>query len=124
MVFVFKIEDEKYLTVSELSRRGEWTQFEINHEDEFETFHHEEWKHLEGRGYILGQDDTNIMAKKINQLIQKQRKSKQKNDRSVIAPVHLVSSASAAGALRYGLARPKTVIGFDGFFQSGPYGSL
>ncbi|WHY87188.1 DUF1835 domain-containing protein [Neobacillus novalis] len=124
VVFVYKIEDEKYLTVSELSERGEWTQFEINHEDEFEIFNHEEWKPLEGRGYSLRLDDTNFMVGEINQLIQNQRKSRQKKDRSITAPVHLVSSASAAGALRFGLAQPKTVIEFDGFFSIGPIWKL
>ncbi|MFJ5714483.1 DUF1835 domain-containing protein [Neobacillus sp. NPDC093127] len=124
VVFVYKIESEKYITVSEISQAGEWNTFEINNEVEFGTFNHKEWKPLEGRGYFLRQDDLNIMTRKINQLIQSQRKSNAKKNRNITEPVHLVSSASAGGALRVGLDRPRNVIDFHDFFSMGPVWKL
>ncbi|MEH7072902.1 DUF1835 domain-containing protein [Neobacillus drentensis] len=118
VVFVYKLEGENYLTASELSQQGEWETYEIQHPTDFDSFNHEAHIPLVGRGYFLRQDDLNFMAEKINQLIQSQRKRNTYSYEKMGA-VHLVSSQSTAGALRVGLDRPKTVIGFDSFFSIG-----
>ncbi|MEH7481357.1 DUF1835 domain-containing protein [Neobacillus drentensis] len=119
IVFVYKIEGEDYLTASQLSQQGEWETYELRHSDEFENFNHEANIPLIGRGYFLRQDDINFMAGKINRLIQSQRKRESFSYEEKGA-VHLVSSESTAGALRYGLDRPKIVIAFHDFFSIGP----
>lgn len=116
VVFVYKIEGDDYLTASDLSERGEWETYEIRHAADFQNFTHEAHIPLEGRGYFLRQDDLNFMAGTINRIIQSQRKRNSYSN----GAVHLVSSASTAGALRVGLDRPKTVIGFHDFFSIGP----
>jgi hypothetical protein len=116
VVFVYRIEGEEYVTVSELSHQGEWETYETRHADDFQSFNHEAHIPLEGRGYFLRQDDLNFMAGNINRLIQSQRKKSSIPN----GAVHLVSSSSTAGALRVGLDRPKTVIGFQDFFSIGP----
>jgi hypothetical protein len=121
IVFVYKIEGEDYLTASQLSQQGEWETYELRHADEFENFNHEANIPLIGRGYFLRQDDIDFMAGKINRLIQSQRKRKSFSYEEKGA-VHLVSSESIAGALRYGLDRPKTVIAFHDFFPLDQYG--
>lgn len=37
VVFVYKIETNHYLSLSELSKIGEWQTYEINHSEEFDT---------------------------------------------------------------------------------------
>ena len=68
------------------------------------------------------------MIKKINQLIQKQRKAnlntKLHEEHGVDTAVHIVCSESTAGALRYSLKRPKTVIALDAYFEIGPIWQL
>ena len=118
IVFVYKVETLRYLTLKEMPHIGEWQTFELNHEEEFDTFNHEDSTPLTGRFYVVSQDTNNIMLKKINQLIHRQRMANlQENSKRV---VHLVCSEAAAGALRFGLNRPKTVIGFQAFFSVGP----
>lgn len=129
VVFVYKIETKKYLTVSELIQSGAWETFKIKNAEEFDTFNHEEDTPLEGQGYSVSQDSINIMVEKINQQIQRQRNSfnfsKEDEKNGIISTsVHLVSSESAAGTLRVGLARPKTVIGFPDFLGIGPVWKL
>ncbi|WP_066250756.1 DUF1835 domain-containing protein [Neobacillus drentensis] len=119
VVFVYKIEGDSYVTVSNLSEEGNWETYELSLSDEFENFNHEANIALEGRGYFLRQDDINFMAGKINRLIQSQRKRKALSYEEKGA-VHLVSSESTAGALRFGLDRPKTVIAFHALFSIGP----
>ncbi|MEH7081740.1 DUF1835 domain-containing protein, partial [Neobacillus drentensis] len=123
IVFVYKIEGEEYVTVSDLSEQGGWETYELHHADEFESFNHEANLPLIGRGYFVRQDDVNFMAGKINRLIQSQRQKKSYSYKEKGA-VHLVSSQSTAGALRFGLDRPKTVIGFHDFFSIGPLWKL
>jgi hypothetical protein len=118
VVFVYKIETDHYLTVSELRDFGEWQTYEINHAGEFDTFNHEESNPLEGRGYFVIQEDTNTMLEIINKQIQKHRLYAESTS------VHIVISESAAGSLRYGLERPKVVIGFPDFFSIGPIWKL
>ncbi len=114
VVFVYKIETDKYLSLSELREVGEWQTYEINHPEEFSTFNHEESKPLEGRGYSIGHDDNTSMLDIINKQIQKHRIF------DTTIPVHIAISESTAGCIRYGLKRPKVVIGFPDFFSYGP----
>lgn len=118
VVLVYKIETQKYLTVSEIWEYGEWQTYELNLAEEFDTFKHEESKSLEGRGYLVKQDVTNIMLDIINKQIQKHRMY------PTPAPVHIVITESAAGSLKYGLERPKVVIGFPDFLSIGPVWKL
>ena len=129
VVFVYKVENQNYLTVSDSNENGEWQTFELKHEEEFETFNHEESNPLEGRGYFIKQDDLNIMVEEINKYIQKYRHlltfSACTDEVAYKAgAVHIVSSESAAGSLRVGLERPKVVIGFPDSFSIGPLGKL
>lgn len=120
VVFVYKVEVEKYLTAADLSNYGEWKTYEIKNADEFENFHHESHISLEGQGYFVQQSQLHFMVGKINQLIQNHRNFP---DIETTA-YHLVSSASTAGALRVGLDRPKNVIGFQDSFSIGPIWKL
>ncbi len=125
VVFVYKIETQNYLTLSDLTESGEWQTFEIKHEDEFEAFNHEENKPLEGKGYFIQQNNMNIMVEVINTYIQKYRHLLTFTVGSRVVgyqagAVHIVSSESAAGSLRVGLERPKVVIGFPDLFSIGP----
>ncbi|WP_251551050.1 DUF1835 domain-containing protein [Neobacillus muris] len=118
IVFVYQIESSRYLTLSELHHRGEWQTYELSDSEEFETFHHAESEPLIGRGYAVRQDDRMKMLEHINQQIQQHRQF------PMDGPVHMVVSESAAGCLRFGLERPKTVIGFPDFFAIGPVWQL
>ncbi|WML57720.1 DUF1835 domain-containing protein [Neobacillus sp. PS2-9] len=120
VVYVYKIQGDDYITTAELSHQGEWETYEIT--DSFEGFNHEENSPLEGRGYFISQSHVNFMVGKINELIRKQRKGAYSLEKD--GPVHLVSSASTAGALKVGLERPKTVIPFQDYFSIGPVWKL
>lgn len=129
VVFVYKIETQNYLTVSNLIENGEWQTFELKHENEFKTFNHDENNPLEGKGYFIQQNDMNLMVEVINKYIQKYRHllSFSASSREVgyqAGAVHIVSSESAAGSLRVGLERPKVVIGFPDSFSIGPLWKL
>ncbi|NRD76873.1 DUF1835 domain-containing protein [Bacillus sp. BRMEA1] len=117
VVFVYKIETKRYLNVTDLYRFGEWQTYELHHKEEFQTFHHEEWEPLVGRGYFINGNDQRLMVQKINELIQKHKKRDN-------LPVHIVSSQTAAGSVRVGMERPNKVIGFDGYFSIGPLRQL
>ncbi|MEK3886381.1 DUF1835 domain-containing protein [Bacillus sp. FSL K6-3431] len=122
VVFVYKIETDNYLTTSELGSGGEWETFELNHADEFVTFDHRASKPLEGRGYLVREDDTNFMVTIINKQIQKHRNVSHLfgyNDER-FKSFHIVSSEYAAGPLKIGLDHPKRVIAFPDFFSIGP----
>jgi hypothetical protein len=119
VVFVYEIQGNDYITAAELSHQGEWETYEIV--GEFEEFNHAEYT-LEGRGYFISHSHFNFMAGKINDLIRKQRKAAYSLEKN--GPVHLVSSASTAGALKVGLERPKTVISFQDYFSIGPVWKL
>jgi hypothetical protein len=120
VVFVYEIQGNDYITAAELSHQGEWETYEMV--GEFEGFNHAEHRSLEGRGYFITQSHVNFMAGKINELIRKQRKGAYSLEKN--GPVHLVSSASTAGALKVGLERPKTVIPFQDYFSIGPVWKL
>jgi hypothetical protein len=120
VVFVYEIQGDDYITAAELSHHGEWETYEIV--GEFEEFNHAEHRPLEGRGYFIRQDKVNSMARKINELIRSQRKVSK--TLKIVGPVHLVSSSSAAGALKVGLDRPRTVIDFLDLFSIGPLWKL
>jgi hypothetical protein len=128
VVFVYKNDSQNYITASDLIGSEKWKTFELNHGDEFDTFDHKKSKPLEGRGFVIKQDDMNSMAEEINQHIQKYRHLRTSpategmDGRAI--PVHIVSSESAAGSLRFGLERPKIVIGFPDFFSIGPLWKL
>ncbi|WP_211214147.1 DUF1835 domain-containing protein [Neobacillus bataviensis] len=119
-MFVYQVEELRYLTLKEMSHRGEWHTYELHHEEEFAAFNHEESEPLIGRGYSISQEVHNMMLGKINQLIHKNRLAVSPSE----GDVHLACSESTAGALRYGLKRPKTVIGFQAFFDIGPVWQL
>ncbi|MCC3355640.1 DUF1835 domain-containing protein [Bacillus sp. REN16] len=129
VVFVYKMKTNHYLTVSDWIESGELQTFELNHEDEFETFTHENSAPLEGKGYLMQQSDMTLMVEKINKYIQKYRQlhtfSAGFDEAGYkTSTVHLVSSESAAGILRVGLERPKVVIGFPDSLSIGPLWKL
>ncbi len=127
VVFVYKIETQNYVTVSDLNKNGEWQTYELEHEAEFEKFNHEESNPLEGKGYMIKQNDVNTMVEIVNNCIQKYRHSFASAlvvTGEQVAPVHIVSSESTAGSLRVGLERPKVVIGFPDSFSIGPLWKL
>lgn len=107
-----------------MSQVGEWGTYEINHTEEFDTFNHEAHAPLAGRRYFIRQDQRKLMVGEINQLIKKQRHLQSSAHWEEQGPVHLVSSASTAGALRFGLNRPKKVISFLDPFSIGPVWQL
>ena len=110
-----------------MNENGEWQTYELEHEDEFETFHHEESNPLEGKGYMIKQNDVNSMVEVVNNYIQKYRHSFSSSSIELgnkAWPVHIVSSESAAGSLRVGLERPKVVISFPDSFSIGPLWKL
>ncbi|WML38200.1 DUF1835 domain-containing protein [Neobacillus sp. OS1-2] len=119
-MFVYRVGELRYLTVKEMFDCGEWQTYELNHEGEFATFNHEEMEPLIGRGYSVSLEVNNMMVEKINQLIHKNRLA----TFPIEGEVHLVCSESTAGAIRVGLDRPKTVIGFQVFFSIGPVWQL
>jgi hypothetical protein len=123
IVFVYKLETTNYVTVSNLSESGGWETFELSHCDEFDEFNHEESKPLEGRGYFIRQDDLKILVEEVNKQIKQQRRFTNLSEHKENI-VHIVSPEFAAGALRVGLERPKTVIGFPDFFSIGPLWKL
>ncbi|WP_431026834.1 DUF1835 domain-containing protein [Lysinibacillus sp. LZ02] len=122
VVMVYQIESEDYLTKEDLLTSGMWKVYEIENDTIFEKFNHEEHKVVEGNGLCIGQNELSIMLEEINTHIQKNRymlraSSKLPEQQGVM---HIVMSESAAGALRVGLTRPKTVIGFPDSFSIGP----
>lgn len=88
IVFVYKVETLRYLTLKEMSHIGEWQTFELNHKEEFDTFNHEDSTPLTDRFYVVSQDTNNIMLKKINQLIHRQRMANQQGNSKTA--VHIV----------------------------------
>lgn len=125
VVFVYEIKTQDYLTIADLTESGEWQTFELNHEDNFDTFYHEEYKPLEGQGYFINQENLHVMVEKINYYIQKNREflSFPSNSDKTTA-VHIISSESAAGSLRVGLEHPKIVIGLPDSLAIGPLWKL
>lgn len=126
IVFVYKIETHRYLTLTDVHEMGEWQTFELNLRDEFDTFNHHKYKQLEGRGYFIGQEDLHNMVNEINKCIQENRKFSglQGKKDTKDCPFHLVVSESLAGSVRVGLERPKMVIGFPDFLSIGPLWNL
>jgi hypothetical protein len=127
VVFVYKIETQNYVTVSDLNENGEWQTYELEHGAEFAKFNHEESIPLEGKGYMIKQSAVNTMVEVVNKCIQKYRlsfssSSVETGDKAW--PVHIISSESVAGSLRVGLERPKVVIGFPDSFSIGPLWKL
>lgn len=121
IVFVYKIETQNYITVSNLLLGSDkWEVFQLNQEDEFEMFDHRKSNSNpnEGRTFFANQDDMYLMAELINEQIQKNRPLR------TSGAIHIVSSESAAGSLRAGLEWPRTVIGFPDFLSIGPLGNL
>lgn len=117
VVFVYKIETDHYLTLRTIDHYGEWKTFELEMDENFNSFQHKEYKELEGRSYFLSQKDRNRMLHLINQQIQRHRRLVRKKE---VEPVHIVCSEAAAGRLRFSLDRPKIVIGVGGMFSIGP----
>ncbi|WP_243355494.1 DUF1835 domain-containing protein [Bacillus litorisediminis] len=122
VVLVYRIEIQNYITISDLSNLSMCKTFQFNHRDDFETFNYSEGKPDEGRAFYLNQDDMNKMVEEINKHIQKYRHLNGLGNQ--LGAVHIVTSESAAGSLRVGLERPKTVIGFPDSFSIGPLWKL
>lgn len=118
IVLVYRIETEKYVTGADLIESGNMETYNVESAEDFESFVHTERKAVEGSSIFLNQRDMDKIAEEINSQIQKNRQSK--NDGNQAIPVHIVTSESAAGSLRAGLDRPKTVIGFPDAFSIGP----
>ncbi|WP_078543289.1 DUF1835 domain-containing protein [Litchfieldia alkalitelluris] len=79
---------------------------------------------LRGSGYFINQQDLNLITIEINKQIKEQKSNTLDKDNYIVVPVHIVSSESAAGAIRVGIDRPKHVIGFQDPFSIGPLWSL
>ncbi|WP_307336526.1 DUF1835 domain-containing protein [Metabacillus malikii] len=111
-----------------MNENGEWQTYELEHENEFEMFNHEESNPLEGKGYAIKQSDVNTVVEVINSCINSNRRSFSSSSVEVgcdqVSAVHIVCSESAAGSLRVGLERPKVVIGFPDSFSIGPLWKL
>ncbi|MFJ7936572.1 DUF1835 domain-containing protein [Sporosarcina sp. NPDC096371] len=122
VVFVYRIETEKYVTISDWSEGGNWETFEIDHSADFEAFNHKERQPIEGRSYFVNQDGMSELVEEINKHIQLIRHAKGLGHQD--GAVHIVTSESAAGSLRVGLEQPKTVIGFPDSFSIGPLWKL
>ncbi|MDI2588836.1 hypothetical protein OR571_17445 [Psychrobacillus sp. NEAU-3TGS] len=93
IVFVYKNETQNYITVLDLSRTEGWGTFELEQEDEFETFDPYKSNPIQGKTFFANQDDMVLLVESINQQIQKNRQLR------TACPVHIVSSESAAGSL-------------------------
>lgn len=123
IVFVYHIETPQYVTILDfMDGLYKCETFEINHEDDFGAFDHRESQPIEGRGYFINQDSMNEMVEEINKHIQKVRQVKDQENH--LGAVHIVTSESAAGSLRFGLKKPNTVIGFSDSFSIGPLWKL
>lgn len=101
-----------------MNKLGELATYELKDADEFDEFHHEEHQPLEGKSYIVNQEGLSMMVNAINKEIQKNRTIDE------LIPVHMVTTESAAGTLRFGLPRPRMVIGFPDSFSIGPLWKL
>lgn len=122
VVLVYRVETLKYITVSDFSDGNKCEVFEINHPDDFETFEYKERQSVEGRTFFLNEDGMNKIVEEINKQIQKILHEQAKWNE--FGAVHIVTSESAAGSLKAGLERPKTVIGFPDSFSIGPLWNL
>ncbi|MFF2755846.1 DUF1835 domain-containing protein [Psychrobacillus sp. NPDC058041] len=116
------METQKYVTISDLKDVGKWETFELNHTESFETFNYKKSQPIEGKGFMINQDDMNKMVEEINKHTQKKQHLKGMGNQ--FGAVHIVTSESAAGSLRVGVERPKTVIGFPDSFSIGPLWKL
>lgn len=129
MVYAYKMDSTDYITVSNWSSSGEWRSFEVDSEEAFETFKHEETQPPEGLGMFISQDVLYKMVEEINNNIQQYRsllacKPFSRNPFKEVNGVHIVSSESAAGSVRGGLESPKLVIGFTENLAIGPLWNL
>ncbi|MBB4825886.1 hypothetical protein HNO89_003122 [Sporosarcina luteola] len=119
IVMVYKMELDKYVTVSDIQLESyKWEIFEINEGDDFETFHHEASSSIHGNGVVINQECMNEIVEEINKQIQLVRDVNRGEIR--MDEFHIVATESAAGSLRVGVKRPKTVIGFPDSFSIGP----
>ncbi|MBD8070143.1 DUF1835 domain-containing protein [Bacillus sp. PS06] len=123
VIFVYEILSLDYLTITDLEGGHGWATYEVNQSSDFDSFNHENSEPLSGYGYFINQDDLHLMTIEINKYIKKKKVNSQQIDPQPM-PVHLVTSESAAGALRVGLDRPKHVIGFQDSFAIGPLWKL
>lgn len=121
IVMVYQLNTLRYLTTEDFLN-GMCEAYEIDTDDDFEKFNHEEYPKIEGRGFYFKQDDLIQLVDKINTHIHDYRKSSKISDER--GSIHLVMSESAAGSLRVGLTRPKTVIGIPDSFDIGPLWQL
>lgn len=122
VIFVYRIETKKYITLSDFREWSDFEVFGINHPDDFETFNHKKMKQIKGNAFCLSQDIMNKIVEEINEHIQKVEHLKGRMDE--VGAVHIITSESAAGSLRVGLEKPNTVIGFPDSFAIGPLWKL
>lgn len=121
-ILVYQIRGEKYVKVSDFHIASDLELFELHHIDDFESFSHIESESVEGRGFCLDSSEINNIVEEINKHIQERRNM---NDReNQFGAVHLITSESAAGSLRVGLAASNMVIGFPDSFSIGPLCNL
>ncbi|WP_212734376.1 DUF1835 domain-containing protein [Bacillus yapensis] len=118
LVLVYHIKTSSYVTISNMNENGECNAYELNGEIPFGEFNHEKHKYLEGRSFFVNEEGLNMMVSEINKQIQLHRPIVDSG------PVHIVSMESAAGSLRVGLPRPRTVIGFPDSLSIGPISNL
>lgn len=123
IVLMVKIEMHNYITQTDFINKLDRAElFEISTEEEFNQFQHEKYNSMEGRGIPLQQEDINKLVEEINNKMQNYLRCN--NHALQQGPIHLVMSESAAGTLRVGLPRPKTVIAIRDSFEIGPLWQL
>ncbi|MFD1032529.1 DUF1835 domain-containing protein [Metaplanococcus flavidus] len=118
IVLVYQIRAEEYVTGTDLIESGNMETYDVASPEDFESFIHTDSKPVEGRSIFMNHRDLDRIADEVNGQIQKIRQPKKAENQA--NTVHLVTSESAAGSLRVGLAQPKTVIGFPDAFSIGP----
>ncbi|WP_155592934.1 DUF1835 domain-containing protein [Lysinibacillus cavernae] len=119
-VFVYKIQALAYITIADVTEKGEWAGYELKPSEPFTAFHHERSSPKQGWSLLFEQNQLNHFVDIINDYIQ-QRKVETSTTAQM---VHIVCSESAAGSLRVALAPPKYVIGFPDDLSIGPLWKL
>ncbi|KPN98019.1 DUF1835 domain-containing protein [Lysinibacillus sp. ZYM-1] len=120
-VFVYKIQNFDYVTLTNVMEKGEWKGYELQPSEPFTAFRHEGRNPKEGWSFWVAPDQLSDMVDIINDYIQQQRKCVTMTNAQ---KVHIVCSESAAGSLRVALAPPKYVIGFPEDLSIGPLWKL
>lgn len=121
-ILIYRIQSEEYVSAAELIESGKLEIYDVESPEDFPSFIHTERRPVEGRSLFMNHRELDKLAEEINQQVQRMHQLKQVEKEA--NAVHIVTSESAAGSLRVGLERPKTVIGFPDAFSIGPLWQL